>query len=175
MGAAGARHSHVTSPHTRWRATGFRDGVLAAFELDQRFAVTDASRHRMQLTVTARTVGEFALQLQQFLDGAPLARLGQSKRVRALIRRRVLAEEPEARIATASSPWLVGCCLADSGLLHYVLRFACACQFIGHGAYGAILAKASWVGYFAVLGLSQTTVESLGVFNIVGGRTSRWD
>ena len=40
---------------------------------------------------------------------------------------------------------------------------------VGHGAYGAILAKASWFSYFAGMGLSQTTVESLGLFNFVGG------
>jgi len=40
---------------------------------------------------------------------------------------------------------------------------------VGHGAYGAILAKASWFGYFAVLGLSESTVASSGVLSIVGG------
>jgi hypothetical protein len=39
----------------------------------------------------------------------------------------------------------------------------------GHGAYGAILARASWFSYFAVLGLSEATVESRSLFSIVGG------
>jgi hypothetical protein len=53
--------------------------------------------------------------------------------------------------------------------MDWLLRVAVAGALIGHGAYGAILAKASWFGYFAVLGLSQTTVESLGLLRIVGG------
>jgi hypothetical protein len=51
----------------------------------------------------------------------------------------------------------------------WLLRVAVAGALVGHGAYGAILAKASWFSYFAVLGLSQATVESLGLFRIVGG------
>lgn len=51
----------------------------------------------------------------------------------------------------------------------WLLRVAVAGALVGHGAYGAILAKASWFGYFAVLGFSQTTVESLGLFSVVGG------
>jgi hypothetical protein len=50
-----------------------------------------------------------------------------------------------------------GCSAVD-----WLLRVAVAGALVGHGAYGAILAKTSWFSYFAVLGLSQATVESLG-------------
>ena len=53
--------------------------------------------------------------------------------------------------------------------MEWLLRVAVAGALVGHGAYGAILAKASWFGYFAVLGLSQTTVESRGLLSVVGG------
>src|SRR6266851_2760471 len=51
----------------------------------------------------------------------------------------------------------------------WLLRLAVAGALVGHGAYGAILAKASWLSYFAVLGLSEATVASGGLFSIVGG------
>jgi hypothetical protein len=50
-----------------------------------------------------------------------------------------------------------GCSAED-----WLLRVAVAGALVGHGACGAILAKTSWFSYFAVLGLSQATVESLG-------------
>jgi hypothetical protein len=53
--------------------------------------------------------------------------------------------------------------------VEWLLRVAVAGALVGHGAYGAILAKASWFGYFAVLGLSPSTVESHGLLSIVGG------
>jgi hypothetical protein len=54
-------------------------------------------------------------------------------------------------------------------LVDWVLRVAVAGALVGHGAYGAILAKASWYGYFAVLGLSESTVTSSGLLGIIGG------
>jgi hypothetical protein len=33
-----------------------------------------------------------------------------------------------------------------------MLRLACACEFVGHGAFG-IMTKAAWVAYFAVVGM----------------------
>ena len=42
--------------------------------------------------------------------------------------------------------------VADRGPLHWMLRLACACEFVGHGAFG-IMTKAAWVAYFAVVGM----------------------
>lgn len=53
--------------------------------------------------------------------------------------------------------------------LDYLLRLAVAGALIGHGAYGAVLARDSWYGYFGVLGLSESMVESAGLLRIVGG------
>ena len=53
--------------------------------------------------------------------------------------------------------------------LDWLLRVAVAGALVGHGAYGAVLAKASWYGYFAVLGVSESVVEATGLLRIVGG------
>src|SRR5919199_4053559 len=53
--------------------------------------------------------------------------------------------------------------------LDWLLRLAVAGALVGHGAYGAVLAKASWYGYFAVLGLSEPIVEATGLLRVVGG------
>jgi hypothetical protein len=42
--------------------------------------------------------------------------------------------------------------LADSRALHWMLRIACAAEFVGHGAFG-IITKAAWVPYFGVVGI----------------------
>jgi len=42
--------------------------------------------------------------------------------------------------------------MSDSGPLHWMLRLACAAEFIGHGAFG-IMPKAAWLPYFAVVGI----------------------
>ena len=42
--------------------------------------------------------------------------------------------------------------LADAGPLHWMLRVACAAEFVGHGAFG-IMTKAAWVPYFGVVGI----------------------
>jgi hypothetical protein len=42
--------------------------------------------------------------------------------------------------------------LADAGPLHWLLRIACAAEFVGHGAFG-IITKAAWVPYFGVVGI----------------------
>jgi hypothetical protein len=41
---------------------------------------------------------------------------------------------------------------ADAGPLYWILRVACAAEFVGHGAFG-ILTKAAWVPYFGVVGI----------------------
>jgi hypothetical protein len=40
----------------------------------------------------------------------------------------------------------------DGGALHWLLRIACAAEFVGHGAFG-IITKAAWVPYFGVAGI----------------------
>ena len=52
--------------------------------------------------------------------------------------------------------------------LEWLLRVAVAGAFIGHGAYGAVLAKASWFSYFAVFGISEATVTASELMTIVG-------
>src|SRR6266511_1291548 len=53
--------------------------------------------------------------------------------------------------------------------LDWLLRLAVAGALVGHGGYGAVLAKASWYAYFAVLGLTEQMVQSAGLLRIVGG------
>jgi hypothetical protein len=53
--------------------------------------------------------------------------------------------------------------------LDWLLRVAVACAFVGHGAYGAIVAKPSWLEYFGVLGISRASVESGALLSLVGG------
>src|SRR5438874_1742136 len=73
--------------------------------------------------------------------------------------------------------------------MYWLLRVACAAEFIGHGAfgiitkaawvpyfafvghgaYGAVLAKPAWFGYFAVLGVPETAVQSAALMTLVGG------
>ena len=53
--------------------------------------------------------------------------------------------------------------------IDWLLRFAVAGAFIGHGAYGAVLQKDSWFGYFAVLGISSQTVLDKGLCTVIGG------
>lgn len=40
----------------------------------------------------------------------------------------------------------------DAGAMYWMLRVACAAEFIGHGAFG-IMTKAAWVPYFGVVGI----------------------
>jgi hypothetical protein len=53
--------------------------------------------------------------------------------------------------------------------LDLLLRLAVVGALVGHGAYGAVLARESWYSYFAVLGLSESTVEATGLLHIIGG------
>jgi hypothetical protein len=39
-------------------------------------------------------------------------------------------------------------------LLFWLLRIACFCEFVGHGAFG-IITKAAWVPYFEVVGIPE--------------------
>jgi hypothetical protein len=42
--------------------------------------------------------------------------------------------------------------MTDRGAFHWMLRLACAAEFVGHGAFG-IITKAAWLPYFAVVGI----------------------
>jgi hypothetical protein len=40
----------------------------------------------------------------------------------------------------------------DTGPVYWMLRVACAAEFVGHGAFG-IITKAGWLPYFGVVGI----------------------
>jgi hypothetical protein len=48
----------------------------------------------------------------------------------------------------------------DTGPLYWMLRIACAAEFIGHGAFG-IITKADWVPYFGVVGIPPSLAWEL--------------
>jgi len=52
--------------------------------------------------------------------------------------------------------------------LEWLLRLAVAGAFVGHGAYGAVLAKSSWFSYFAALGIPESVVTVHGLMTLVG-------
>ena len=52
--------------------------------------------------------------------------------------------------------------------LEWLLRLAVAGAFVGHGAYGAVVAKSSWFGYFAAVGISQSVVTANELMRVVG-------
>jgi hypothetical protein len=52
--------------------------------------------------------------------------------------------------------------------LEWLLRLAVAGAFVGHGAYGAVLAKASWFSYFAAVGIPESVVTANGLMTLVG-------
>jgi hypothetical protein len=52
--------------------------------------------------------------------------------------------------------------------LEWLLRLAVAGAFVGHGAYGAIMTKSSWVGYFTALGIPESVVTANGLMTLVG-------
>jgi hypothetical protein len=52
--------------------------------------------------------------------------------------------------------------------LEWLLRLAVAGAFVGHGAYGAILAKSSWFSYFAAVGIPESVVTANGLMTWVG-------
>ena len=53
--------------------------------------------------------------------------------------------------------------------LDRLLRLAVAGAFVGHGAYGAVMGKAAWFGYFAVLGVPAAVVRADALLPLVGG------
>jgi hypothetical protein len=42
--------------------------------------------------------------------------------------------------------------VTDALWLHWLLRLACAAEFVGHGAFG-IITKAAWLPYFSTVGI----------------------
>ena len=44
--------------------------------------------------------------------------------------------------------------LDHGAALYWLLRLACVCEFVGHGAFG-IITKAAWVPYFGVVGIPE--------------------
>ena len=57
---------------------------------------------------------------------------------------------------------------SEANRLAWILRIATAGAFIGHGGYGAVMAKAAWVGYFGAIGIAATTVEAASLMALVG-------
>jgi hypothetical protein len=52
--------------------------------------------------------------------------------------------------------------------VEWLLRLAVAGAFVGHGAYGAVVAKSSWFGYFAAVGIPQSVVTANQLMRVVG-------
>jgi hypothetical protein len=58
--------------------------------------------------------------------------------------------------------------LVDIVRLEWLLRLAVAGAFVGHGAYGAIMAKSSWFSYFTALGIPESVVTANALMTLVG-------
>jgi hypothetical protein len=54
-------------------------------------------------------------------------------------------------------------------VLPWLLRLATAGACIGHGAYGAVMAKPGWYPFLAQLGLVQAAVDDPALLRLVGG------
>ena len=52
--------------------------------------------------------------------------------------------------------------------LEWLLRLAVAGAFVGHGAYGAVVAKSIWFSYFAAVGIPQSVVIANALMTVVG-------
>jgi hypothetical protein len=55
------------------------------------------------------------------------------------------------------------------GLVHWLLRLATAGAFLGHGAYGAVVAKPGWYPFLAQLGLDRAAVDAHALLLWSGG------
>ena len=84
------------------------------------------------------------------------------------------AAAPAARRGIGPSAWLVG---PDPTLVrprrrrlvHWLLRLATAGAFVGHGAYGAVMAKAGWYPFLARFGLDRTAADAHALLLWAGG------
>jgi hypothetical protein len=47
-----------------------------------------------------------------------------------------------------------------AGTIHWLLRIACVCEFVGHGAFG-IITKPVWLNYFDVVGIPPSLAYQL--------------
>jgi TRAP-type C4-dicarboxylate transport system permease small subunit len=52
--------------------------------------------------------------------------------------------------------------------LEWLLRLAVAGAFVGHGAYGAVVAKSTWFSYFGALGIPESVVTANELMTLVG-------
>lgn len=50
----------------------------------------------------------------------------------------------------------------------WILRLTTAALLIGHGGFGAVMQKAEWARYFAVLGLGEAAVARLDLIDLTG-------
>jgi hypothetical protein len=58
-----------------------------------------------------------------------------------------------AAARVTSGPTAERLAVTEERVLQWLLRVACAAEFVGHGAFG-IITKAAWVPYFSVVGIS---------------------
>jgi len=67
-----------------------------------------------------------------------------------------MASQPAARPAPLPLPAAAtdGASITHRPVLFWLLRIACICEFVGHGAFG-IITKAAWVPYFGVVGIPE--------------------
>ena len=56
----------------------------------------------------------------------------------------------------------------EVSILEWIMRIVTAGAFIGHGAFGAVMAKEAWVGYFGAVGIDAATVEAASLISLVG-------
>ena len=59
-----------------------------------------------------------------------------------------------AGVGPAAAPAGVADVAAHATTLHWLLRLACALEFLGHGAFG-VLTKPAWVAYYGVVGIPE--------------------
>ena len=64
--------------------------------------------------------------------------------------------------------WLRSLSLSEASRMAWILRIATAGALIGHGGYGAVMAKADWVGYFGAVGISASFVQAASLVALIG-------
>jgi hypothetical protein len=85
------------------------------------------------------------------------------------------AAAPASAVTRTGPPeWLVGPDPAlvrarRRSLVHWLLRLATAGAFIGHGAYGAVMAKPAWYPFLAQLGVDRAAVNANALLLWSGG------
>jgi hypothetical protein len=57
---------------------------------------------------------------------------------------------------------------SEGEILEAILRVVTAAAFIGHGAFGAVMAKEAWFGYFSAVGIDAATVVAASLISLVG-------